>query len=168
MNLPDLLSRQPYLNLLKSIISNQKDNPSGYSFAIDGEWGCGKTWVLNELENQLKKENKYLIFHYNAWENDFYEEPLVAILSVIVETLKKQKQSLKEKEANSKIISSSISTLTKVASSIIEKKYNINPNEIIDSIKESGKAIIDVKLSKSDFNQILPLENALFQIKSIF
>ena len=163
----DYLSRQPYIDLLKSIITNQHDNPSGYSFAIDGEWGCGKTWVLNELENQLKKENKYLIFHYNAWENDFYEEPLVAILSVIVETLKKQKQSLKEKEANSKIISSSISTLTKVASSIIEKKYNINPNEIIDSIKESGKAIIDVKLSKSDFNQILPLENALFQIKSI-
>ena len=169
MNLPDLLSRQPYLDLLKSIITNQRDNSFGYSFAIDGEWGCGKTWVLNELEKQLAEdlENKYLIFHYNAWKNDFYDEPLVAILSVIVETLKKQKQSLKEKEANSKIISSSISTLTKVASSIIEKKYNINPNEIIDSIKESGKAIIDVKLSKSDFNQILPLENALFQIKSI-
>ena len=169
MNLPDLLSRQPYLDLLKSIITNQRDNSFGFSFAIDGEWGCGKTWVLNELEKQLAEdlENKYLIFHYNAWKNDFYDEPLVAILSVIVETLKKQKQSLKEKEANSKIISSSISTLTKVASSIIEKKYNINPNEIIDSIKESGKAIIDVKLSKSDFNQILPLENALFQIKSI-
>lgn len=35
---------------------------------IDGEWGCGKTWVLNELEKQLAEdlENKYLIFHYNA------------------------------------------------------------------------------------------------------
>lgn len=169
MSNSDILSRQPYLDLLKSIITNQRDNSFGYSFAIDGEWGCGKTWILNELEKQLVEdlENKYLIFHYNAWKNDFYEEPLVAILSVIVETLKKQKQSLKEKEANSKIILSSISTLTKVASSIIEKKYNINPNEIIDSIKESVKAIIDVKLSKSDFNQILPLENALFQIKSI-
>ena len=169
MTQQDYLSRQPFIDLLKSVITHQQNNPSGYSFAIDGEWGSGKTWVLNELEKQLAEdlENKYLIFHYNAWENDFYDEPLVAILSVIVETLKKQKQSLKEKEANSKIISSSISTLTKVASSIIEKKYNINPNEIIDSIKESGKAIIDVKLSKSDFNQILPLENALFQIKSI-
>ena len=35
----DILSRQPYLDLLKSIIVNQKDNPTGYSFAIDGEWG---------------------------------------------------------------------------------------------------------------------------------
>ena len=70
---PDYLSRQPYLDLLKSIITNQRDNLSGYSFAIDGEWGCGKTWILNELEKQLAEdlENKYLIFHYNAWKNDF-------------------------------------------------------------------------------------------------
>jgi len=38
-----------------------------------------------------KKDNKYLIFHYNAWENDFYDEPLGAILSVVIECLKKQK-----------------------------------------------------------------------------
>ena len=47
----DFLSRQPYIDLLKSIIENQKDNPIGYSFAIDGEWGSGKTWILQELEN---------------------------------------------------------------------------------------------------------------------
>lgn len=49
----DHLSRQPYLDLLKSIITTQCNNSSGYSFAIDGEWGCGKTWILNELEKQL-------------------------------------------------------------------------------------------------------------------
>ena len=55
----DYLSRQPYIDLLKSIIANQSDNPSGYSFAIDGEWGSGKTWILNELETQL--DNSYFI-----------------------------------------------------------------------------------------------------------
>ena len=85
----DCLSRQPYLDLLKSIIEKQKDNSSGYSFAIDGDWGSGKTWILNSLENMLlsEKDNEYLIFHYNAWENDFYEEPLVALLSVMIEKL---------------------------------------------------------------------------------
>ena len=34
LNNTDYLSRQPYLDLLKSIISNQQNNPSGYSFAI--------------------------------------------------------------------------------------------------------------------------------------
>ena len=44
---------------------------------------------MRELEKQLleEKDNKYLIFHYNARENDFYDEPLVAILSVMIEKL---------------------------------------------------------------------------------
>lgn len=60
---PDYLSRQPYLDLLKSIIVNQCGNPSGYSFAIDGEWGSGKNWILQELEKQLleEKDNTYLL-----------------------------------------------------------------------------------------------------------
>lgn len=161
----DYLSRQPYIDLLKSIIANQSDNPSGYSFAIDGEWGSGKTWILNELETQL--DNSYLIFHYNAWKNDFYEEPLIAILSVIIENLKTCKKSINEKGAVGKIITSSISTLTKVVGDFVEKKYSINPNEIIDSIKDSGKAISDLKLTKSDFSNMLPLENALKQIKAV-
>lgn len=165
----DYLSRTSYIDLLKSIISNQSDNPSGYSLAIDGEWGCGKTWVLNKLENELLDENKnkYLIFHYNAWENDFYDEPLVAILSVMIEKLKSYKKKIKEKGTVGKAISSSITALAKVAGSVIEKKYGINANDIIDSVKESGKAIDDIKLTKSDFNNMLPLENALRQIKSV-
>lgn len=161
----DYLARQPYLDLLKSIIANQRDNPFGYSFAIDGEWGSGKTWILNEPKTQL--DNTYLIFYYNAWENDFYEEPLVAILSVMIESLKTYKTTIKEKGTIGKVIVSSITTLTKVAGSFVEKKYSINPNDVIDSIKDSGKAISDVKLSKSDFNNILPLENALKQIKEV-
>ena len=49
----DYLSRKTYIDLLKSIIANQINNSSGYSFAIDGECGCGKTWILTELENHL-------------------------------------------------------------------------------------------------------------------
>ena len=165
----DHLLRQPYLNLLKSIITTQCNNSSGYSFAIDGEWGCDKTWILNELEKQLteKKENKFIIFHYNAWKNDFYDEPLVALLSVMIESLKKYKKSITETGSVSKLISSSITTLMKIVGNVVEKKYNLNPNDIIDSVKDSGKAIANIKLTKSDFNKLLPLENALNQIKDI-
>ena len=165
----DYLSRQPYLDLLKSIIINQKDNQNGYSFAIDGEWGSGKTWILQELEKQLLEENynKYLIFHYNAWENDFYDEPLVAILSVMIECLKKQKTKVKEKDSVKKVVTSSINALTKVAGTIIEQKWKVNPNDIIESVKDSGKTIGNIKLTKPDFNNMLPLENALKQIKDV-
>lgn len=116
----DVLLRQPYLNLLKSIIENQRENILGYSFAIDGDWGSGKTWILKELETQL--DNSYLIFHYNAWVNDFYEEPLVAILSVMIENLKTYKKSIKEKDSVGKVISSSINALAKITGSFVEKK----------------------------------------------
>ena len=167
--MPDYLCRQPYLDLLKSIIANQCGNPSGYSFAIDGEWGSGKTWILTELENQLLEdlEHKYLIFHYNAWENDFYEEPLVAIISVMIECLKKHKTNVKEKDSAKKVVTSSITALTKVAGTIIENKWKINPNDIVEAVKDSGKAIGNIKLTKSDFNNMLPLENALKQIKDV-
>ena len=82
----DYLSRQPFIKLLKNIIENQSKNNNGYSIAIDGDWGSGKTWILDALESQLSSD-EYLIFHYNAWENDFYEEPLVALLSVMIEKL---------------------------------------------------------------------------------
>lgn len=45
--MPDYLSSQPYLDLLKSIIANQSNNPLGYSFAIDGEWGCNGFFICD-------------------------------------------------------------------------------------------------------------------------
>lgn len=165
----DLLSRQPFIDLLKDIISNQSEKEKSYSLAIDGAWGSGKTWVLNELEQQLvdDKTNSYLIFHYNTWENDFYEEPLVALLSIMIETLKKQKERLKEKGTMGKVITSSISTLTKVAGSVIEKKYSVNINDVFDSLKDTGNAIANIELTKADFNKMMPLEDALSGIKTV-
>ena len=165
----DQLSRQTFIELIKSIITNQTEKKLMYSLAIDGAWGSGKTWVLNELERQLvdDKKDSYLVFHYNTWENDFYDEPLVALLSIMIETLKKQKEKLKKKNTAGKIITSSILTLTKIAGSVVEKKYNININDFIDSMKDTGKAIVDINLTKADFNKMMPLEAALSQIKTV-
>lgn len=160
----DHLSRQPFIDLLKNIIANQSANSKGYSIAIDGEWGSGKTWVLNELENQLDKG--YLVFNYNAWQNDFYKEPLVAILSILISSLQDLK-TLNEKNGNTKIISKSITTLLKLAGSVVEKKWGINPSEIFESTKDLTVAISDKKLTKEDFNSLLPLENTLKVIKEV-
>lgn len=81
----DLLDRKPFVELLDSIITKKIGNNQGFSFAIDGKWGCGKSFILKQLEKSLN--SKYLVIHYNCWENDYYEEPLVAILSVIIDKL---------------------------------------------------------------------------------
>lgn len=63
------------------------------TIALEGQWGIGKSWILEKLEAKLKGLNisnkidlnkyssEYFVFKYNAWENDYYNEPLVAILT---------------------------------------------------------------------------------------
>jgi hypothetical protein len=166
----DYLSRQPYLDLLKSIIENQKDNQTGYSFAIDGEWGSGKTWILHELEKQLleEKDNKYLIFHYNAWENDFYDEPLVAILSVMIEKLNQvtSQKSIYDATIDELLNQASADLLTLV-SGIIKEVTKIDAEKIIKRKKRFFKKIKEsTKLSAKDINKLVPLQHTLQEVRN--
>ena len=166
----DYLSRQPYLDLLKLIIANQCDNPNGYSFAIDGEWGCGKTWILTELEKQLTEdlEKKYLIFHYNAWENDFYDEPLVAIISVMIEELNKitSQKSLYDATIDELLKQASADLLTLV-SGIVKEVTKIDAEEIIKRKKGLfGRIKENTKLSTKDINTLVPLQHALQEVRN--
>lgn len=171
----DFLSRNKIINFLKSIIETQSKNSSGYSFAIDGEWGCGKTWVLKELEKQLREDSKnekqYLIFHYNAWENDFYEEPLAAILSVMIDEIEKNCKAEEIFDGINKSLSSTALTIFKtVAISVLNKTLeNKTGLDFRDVIDDFGK----IKLSDSDLEKLnkqidksLPLRNGLVKIHS--
>lgn len=161
----DHLSRQPFINLLKNIIENQSKNKNGCSIAIDGDWGSGKTWILDVLEAQLPND-EYLIFHYNAWENDFYEEPLVALLSVMLESLRQIKK-VKEIGGRANVVSSSILTLSKIVGVITEKKLGVNLSDTFDAIKNTNAALHDAALTDEDFNTLLPLSNALKQVRKV-
>lgn len=86
---PDVLNRGDYVEMVRQVIENKIDNKAGYSLAIDGQWGSGKTYVLQMLEEQL--ETRALVFHYNAWERDYYDEPLMALVSVLLDQLKENR-----------------------------------------------------------------------------
>jgi len=170
LNNTDYLSRQPYIDLLKSIIANQSNNPLGYSFAIDGEWGSGKTWILTELESQFEDdlENKYLIFHYNAWENDFYDEPLVSILSVMIEKLNHvtSQKSLYEAAIDELLRQASADLLTLV-SGIVKEVTKIDAEKIIRRKKGFFRRIKEnTKLTAKDINTLVPLQHTLQEARN--
>ena len=50
----DLLGREPFVTLLDNIITQKISAHEGFSFAIDGKWGCGKSWIIKELEKKLE------------------------------------------------------------------------------------------------------------------
>lgn len=72
-------------------------NSENACYAINGEWGVGKTYVLDAFEKRIRsygKEgttlSKYLVFHYNCWQYDYYEEPLIAIVAAILDQIDEQ------------------------------------------------------------------------------
>lgn len=89
----DLLNRQTILDQMIHLLDILSASRSSCTFALNGKWGSGKTFVLNMLERQLREYQdgeKYIVFHYNCWQYDYYEEPLVAIIAAMLDSLNDQ------------------------------------------------------------------------------
>ena len=52
----------------------------GFVLAINNEWGTGKTTFV-KMWKQYLENNDFKTVYFNAWENDFDSNPLVAIMS---------------------------------------------------------------------------------------
>jgi len=74
---PDTLHRIPFSNLLTSIVSNYSN---GFVMAVNGSWGTGKTVFMHQWVQTLLNEG-YRATIFNAWDNDYFGEPTLAILS---------------------------------------------------------------------------------------
>lgn len=75
--LNDKLDRKKYADVLTSIVSNYAD---GFVLAINNKWGTGKTTFVKMWEQDLKNA-EFQTLYFNAWENDFQPEVLVALLA---------------------------------------------------------------------------------------
>ena len=84
---PDLLDRNNVIDDISRIIDDRLFSKQPLSLAITGIWGVGKSYILKEIEN--KYSGRCIVFHYDCWKNDYYDEPLVGILSVISGQLNK-------------------------------------------------------------------------------
>lgn len=153
----DLLGREPFVTLLDNIITQKNSAHEGFSFAINGKWGCGKSWIIKELEKKL--ESRYFVVHYNCWENEYYDEPLVAILSVIVDKLNQLQEVLSDNNKKS-AVKIALTFLTKAISIIIKNKTGIDFDDIVESGKEAVAKDKELDISK-DFDKNQPLKKAL-------
>ncbi|MDF3837317.1 P-loop NTPase fold protein [Cupriavidus basilensis] len=69
--------------------STRKERNSQNSFIlnINAPWGIGKTYFLNHWAQQLR-EAGYIVITFDAWKNDFCEQPLVGFMTEIEDQLK--------------------------------------------------------------------------------
>lgn len=72
----DVLNRKDVADRLTNIIRNQT---LPFVISIHGEWGTGKTFMLRRWQKDLEIQG-FVAIYFNAWEDDFCDDPLLAIL----------------------------------------------------------------------------------------
>ncbi len=80
----DVLERYKFADILTDRVQN---GLSPYTISVSGDWGTGKTFMLQRWRQQLKN-GKYKAIYYNAWEDDFCVNPLVSIIGQIATEIK--------------------------------------------------------------------------------
>lgn len=152
----DILGRQPFIDKIISILEILSEEKRGTSFAIDGDWGSGKTFVLEQLEEQLEPvqseetfDDRYFLFHYNCWQYDYYDEPAVAIISAMLEKADSMCNS-----KTKKIISASWGKvkekLADIGNEFIKNKIGI---DVLETTSNFQKALDEQKLDNSSFDK---------------
>lgn len=82
----DKIGRKEIVDKICGLVESLNED-SNFCLSINGAWGSGKSFVLDMIEYKLSKSPEYIIVKYDAWENSFYPDPLIAMLSCVIEGL---------------------------------------------------------------------------------
>ena len=169
----DELGLEKFVDVLTNRV---KGGVSPYTISVNGEWGTGKTFMLQRWRQQLENES-YKAIYYNAWEDDFCVNPLVSIigqiateiedksLKILIDDIKEIANSLLSKKTVrfsliKKIINSPL--IKKIAKSFLVKKFQAyvgmtikeSQPEINNIIDEYSKQTVQTKELKKSLEKL--------------
>ena len=81
----DLLDRGRLAEILMELVAG---NDGPYVVAIDGDWGAGKSTFIKMWTQELRRKDLPIV-EFNAWENDFSGDALVALSSELTSAIRK-------------------------------------------------------------------------------
>jgi len=111
----DTLRIQPHASALTNFIE-QCATP--ITIGIQGEWGSGKTSLLNLIENNLNtddNEGKFLQIWVNAWEHSLLSKPEETLLKIVNQIINDMLGELSKSQSSKEEIKSKFETLAKGA-----------------------------------------------------
>lgn len=166
----DIYGRKIIAENLTKIMGSQEES---LVMSIDSEWGTGKTTFITMWKDLLDTSpeyiEKYKTLYFNAWDNDYINEPLLALftemqLQINEEggTLKQSFEKVKSKlKPIAKIAVTSIAKMLTAGILDIEKIElgKFNEEEIIELAGKFGemsvKEIAAFKTIRADFKEAL-------------
>ena len=166
----DLLNRQDFIDKMLNITEIISTSRKNVCYALNGKWGIGKSFVLDMFEKQIERiqseetnTDKYFLFHYNCWQYDYYEEPIISIVSSMLDQID-EKENLLSDETKIKIKSALKaigSGLIAKANQLIEDKTGIDMQEVINAIKTSNEEMLKDIAERNEFDSYFAFKKTL-------
>lgn len=162
MNKLDILNRGDFIERLLKLIENISSNKSSTSFAINGTWGCGKSFVLELFQERLEQiqseethTEKYFVVRYNTWKFDYYEEPLVAIVSTMIAAIEEKTKLFPDSKEKSEMLGMLKATgvaLLSIVNGAVKEKTGLDFQRAYGIIKSGEKEGAAAYESEHDYD----------------
>ncbi len=145
----DILNRDVFVDQLLRLMENISSAKTATCFAINGAWGCGKSFVLDLFEEQLSViqseetyTNKYFVVRYNSWKFDYYEEPLVAIVANLISEIEERTKLFPNSETKQEILGmlkAAGVTLLSLANAAVKEKMGVDAQVAFEALFKGKK-----------------------------
>jgi len=125
----DKIGREEVVDKICGLVDSlEKDK--NFCLALNGAWGSGKTFVLDMIAEKLSERQEYIIIKYDAWENNFYPDPLIAILYCILDSLTSNQEFKKFQQDK---------TLKKRVKKVFSQSFDEAIDKTIDKLYKIGR-----------------------------
>lgn len=151
------LERKGYADVLTNIVNSYT---YGFVLGINNKWGTGKTTFVKMWEQELKNKGHKTIY-FNAWENDFEDNPLTALMGELKTLTKKSTE--KEFKSTLKKAATLSKHIAPVIAQALADKY-IDTNGIKDAIAGVTKGLSDV--FENEVNEYAEKKKSISEFKT--
>lgn len=137
----DRLERARYAEFLTNYLAAE-GKQRNYVLNLNAEWGAGKTWFIKRWYMELKTH--YPTVYIDAWQQDFSDDPLLTVISSIIEQLKEEAGN----RQLSPYLSTKLASLLKATAPIVTKALfkkisgiNIDDVQEVITADDAGKLV---------------------------
>lgn len=102
---------------------------TGCTIALNGAWGCGKTTFVR-MAKAYMQSNDYHPLYFNAWENDFLEEPLFALLA-------EMNNLFSTTGKNADLLGKAAQVLSLMGNNFLKQKTGVDVTELTECLQSS-------------------------------
>lgn len=92
----DLFSRAPFANRISELICERKESDS-LVIGIYGEWGSGKTTLMNFIKEGLVADSSIVIIDFNPWRFEEENQRILNFFQTLATSLQKEIHTRKER-----------------------------------------------------------------------